>query len=334
MQRTNDIDVKIEEGRFIAERIKGARFVEFDGSDHLFWVGNSREVLEEMKSFITSARPALNYEERLFTIVAARIISTPDSHDAPELIGRLVTQYRGKIVEYSPNDFTAIFEGPSKGVHCSIDLINALRSANTRLAVGIHIREGAVHETHFVSGKTQSFNESILKHANPDQILITQAVTFLLSGAGINFANYKTVLESTSGKSLSLFVVTDHLVSGAQPDSFSQKQLRQSDSFLENVLQSIDHHMGNDSYGVENLCKDVGISERQLQRKLKAITNKSPNQLITSVRLHRAKELILGTENNITEIAFQTGFTSPSYFSKCFKKEFGISPSSFVQNQH
>jgi AraC-like DNA-binding protein len=77
---------------------------------------------------------------------------------------------------------------------------------------------------------------------------------------------------------------------------------------------------------VEKLCREIGVSERQLQRKLKAITNKSPNQLITSVRLHRAKELLNNSDFNIAEIAFKTGFSSPSYFSKCFKKEFGLSP--------
>ncbi|MEQ8807978.1 MAG: alpha/beta hydrolase, partial [Imperialibacter sp.] len=60
MQRTHDIDVKIEEGRFIAERIQGARFVEFGGRDHLFWVGNTKEVLETMKTFILGVKPIRN----------------------------------------------------------------------------------------------------------------------------------------------------------------------------------------------------------------------------------------------------------------------------------
>ncbi len=78
------------------------------------------------------------------------------------------------------------------------------------------------------------------------------------------------------------------------------------------------------------LCKEIGVSERQVQRKLKAITNKSPNQLICSVRLHRAKELILSQQNTIAEIAFQAGFSNPSYFSKCFKKEFAVCPSDLI----
>ena len=105
-----------------------------------------------------------------------------------------------------------------------------------------------------------------------------------------------------------------------------------NDSFVENVLQCIDAHLSNEQFGVEMLCREVGISERQLQRKLKAVTNKSPNQLITSVRLHRAKELIHLQKGTIAEVSFQTGFSNPSYFSKCFKKEFGLSPSDFSAN--
>ncbi len=75
MQRTHDIDVKIEEGRFIAERIQGARLVEFEGDDHLFWVGNTEEILREIKAFISKVRPQQNYDVQLYTIVAARIIS-------------------------------------------------------------------------------------------------------------------------------------------------------------------------------------------------------------------------------------------------------------------
>ncbi len=75
MQRTNDVDVKIEEGRFIAERIEGARFVELEGDDHLFWVGNTKEVLDHMKAFILNENTVENTEQQLFTIGAAKIIS-------------------------------------------------------------------------------------------------------------------------------------------------------------------------------------------------------------------------------------------------------------------
>jgi AraC-like DNA-binding protein len=333
MQRTHDIDVKIEEGRFIADRIQGAKFVEFDGKDHLFWVGNTSEVLAEMKAFITKVEPAPNYEERLFTIVSSRIISTyPTTSIHQEIINRLVVRYRGKIVQYNQVAFTAIFEGPSKAVHCSIEVIAAMQSLKVMVSVGIHIKESVVDEAFFITQQTRDFIESILKPAQPNQILITQPVKFLLSGAGLSFAHHTSITEPTTGESLSLFQVTDHL--DAQEDlakNYLERLFPQNDSFLENVLQIIDKHLNDESFGVEMLCREIGTSERQAQRKLKAITNKSPNQLISSVRLHRAKELLLNNQFNISEIAFQTGFSDPSYFSKNFKKEFGLSPSELLQ---
>jgi len=332
MQRTNDVDVKIEEGRFIAERIKGAKFVELDGEDHLFWVGNTEEVLKEMKAFILNVKPIGNYEVRLFTIVAARVKSMGCSEaELQERVNQFVIQYRGRVVHYERDGFMAIFEGPSKAVHCSIDLVDNMQSLNVKLSVGIHIKEAVVDESYFIAGETREFLNLILDEAQPNQILITQTVRHLLSGAGLNFSQHKLIFEAT-GESHLLFNVTDQSRTETPVDSYKQ-QLPQNDSFLENVLQSIDNHLDNELFGVEMLCREMCISERQLQRKLKAITNKSPNQLISSVRLHRAKELLMGSEYNIAEVAFQTGFSNPSYFSKSFKREFGISPSSLNQKE-
>ncbi len=332
MQRTNDIDVKIDEGRFIAERIKGAKFIEFDGSDHLFWVGNTKEVLEEMRAFILNTKPKDNYSEQLFTIMAGRIIS-PDAEYSKyqQLIDQYVGHYRGNVIQHDLQNFAATFEGPSKAVHCSIDLIDGMQRMNGQMVIGIHIKESPVDEAHFISDRTANFLDSILNQAKPNQILVTQTVKYLLSGAGLNFIQYKPIVEITSGESFLLFMVTDQSRSTIDHDSYQQKPLPLHDSFLENVLQSIDAHLDDETFGVEILCKETGISERQLQRKLKAITNKSPNQLISSVRLHRAKELLLQYESNIAETAYKTGFSNPSYFSKCFKKEFGVSPSELLQ---
>lgn len=103
--------------------------------------------------------------------------------------------------------------------------------------------------------------------------------------------------------------------------------------FLENVVGCISNHLRDTQFGVGTICNEIGLSERQLQRKLKAITGKTPNQIIRSVRLQRAKELLLENPNRIVDIALQTGFHSPSYFSKCFKQQFGISPTDFVMKQ-
>ncbi|MEM8939138.1 MAG: alpha/beta fold hydrolase [Bacteroidota bacterium] len=329
MQRTHDIDVKIEEGRFIAQRIKNAQFVELKGNDHLFWVGDTKEILNRMKAFILDEKPTLNYEKQLLTIVVARTIFSDNTHSNPgELITNVVQRYRGRLIQNDPFTLIATFEGPSKAVHCSMDLMDVLQSVQAQLAIGIHIREMAIDETQFVSGETNDFVRSILDKAQPNQILITQTVKYLLSGAGLTFTPQKSTFQTIAGDTLQLFTVTDpdHLNSN---DYASHHPLPQTDSFFEMVLQCINAHLSDEKLSVETLSKSIGTSERQLQRKLKTITNKSPNQLISSVRLHRAKELLLSDEYNISEVAFQIGFSSPSYFAKRFKKEFGISPSSF-----
>ncbi|WP_108424090.1 alpha/beta fold hydrolase [Flagellimonas amoyensis] len=332
LQRTHDIDVKIEEGKFIAEHMPEAKFVELEGSDHLFWAGNTKEVLDEIKKFVTEVKPKESYGQKLFTIAAARLFAAERAKPhQQELIARFVEQYRGKVIQCDGRTFFATFEGPSKAVHCYMDLFETVRSMDAQLAVGIHIKEAAVDEAHFVSAETERFVESILGQAKPDQILVTQTVKYLLSGAGLSFAQHKPIFDTKSGEPHLLFSVNDDSEPRDQRDSLVELQLPKNDSFLENVLQSIETHLGDELFGVEMLCTEIGIGERQLQRKLKAVTNKSPIQLISSVRLHKAKQLILENKGNVAEVAYQMGFSNPSYFSKSFKKEFGLSPSDFLQ---
>lgn len=332
MQRTRDIDVKIEEGRFIAERIPDAKFVEFDGDDHLFWAGNTEEVLKEIRAFILNVKPSQKYDKQLCTIVMGRIVNSKAPNPRHEdLVRQYVGQYRGKMVQYNNQSFTAIFEGPSKAVHCSIDLVSAIESLNAQMSIGIHIKEVLVIDS--ISSETEGWAASIFKQQIPGQIVLTQTVKNLLVGAGLSFTPYKTVYETKSGTSFLLYAVAENRSANSKPSSVDRNRLPQNDSLLENVLQIIDNHISSDLFCVDMLSKEVGMSERQLQRKLKAITNKSPIQLICSVRLHRAKELILKQQNNVAEIAFQTGFSNPSYFSKSFKREFGVSPSELMKKR-
>ncbi|GAA3522849.1 hypothetical protein GCM10022393_41920 [Aquimarina addita] len=329
LQRTHDIDVKIEEGRFIAERIQGAKFVEFEGKDHLFWTGDVDGILKEMKAFILNTKQVPMHEKQLFTILVGRIITTEkDNPKHKELIEQSVLAYRGEMIQYDGETFTATFDGPSKAVHCSNKLVTMIRSCNAQLTIGVHIKECTVGNP--ISKEIEDLSSLISKNPISDQILITQTVKNLLVGATIIFTPYKTIFETESRESLLLYTVTERQPDCKELHKTDATILPQNNSFLKKVLQNIDNHLSNEYFGVEMLCREIGVSERQLQRKLKAITNKSPNKLICSLRLHRAKELILSEQSTIAEIAFQAGFSNPSYFSKCFKKEFAISPSDLI----
>lgn len=99
------------------------------------------------------------------------------------------------------------------------------------------------------------------------------------------------------------------------------------DQFLKKVLLSIEAHLADDLFGVSELADDVAMSTVQLYRKVKALSGKTPNDLIRTLRLDRAKSLLEQKAGNISDVAVQTGFRNMSYFAKCFREKFGVNPS-------
>ena len=96
--------------------------------------------------------------------------------------------------------------------------------------------------------------------------------------------------------------------------------------FLQKVMEVIEENMGNEFFSVQDLANAVGFSRSQLSRKLKALTDKSSNQLIREFRLTRAKELLEQRAATVSEVAYQVGYANLSYFSKSYKETFGILP--------
>ena len=96
--------------------------------------------------------------------------------------------------------------------------------------------------------------------------------------------------------------------------------------FLIDVKSTIESNMEDESFSVEELSTAVGMSRSNLFRKLKALTDQSPNQVIREMRLIRAKELLEKGAGNSAEVAYMVGFNSPTYFSKCFNDFYGVSP--------
>jgi transcriptional regulator GlxA family with amidase domain len=89
--------------------------------------------------------------------------------------------------------------------------------------------------------------------------------------------------------------------------------------------------MSDPDFGVDLLGKLVGLSHSQLHRKIQALTNLSPVELIRLFRLKRAASLLRQNFGNIAEIAYEVGFNNPAYFAECFRKQFGKSPSEYAK---
>lgn len=98
------------------------------------------------------------------------------------------------------------------------------------------------------------------------------------------------------------------------------------DVFVQKIRECIEANLSDHTFSVEHLCKAIHLSQRQLQRKLEALTGFSPNQFIRSIRLNHAKTLLCDPELSITSVAYDCGFSDPSYFARVFKQEFDRTP--------
>lgn len=100
---------------------------------------------------------------------------------------------------------------------------------------------------------------------------------------------------------------------------------------IQKSLEYLEKNMDNPEYGVEELSRDLGMARMSLYRKLQSITGDTPTDFIRSIRLKRAAQLLQGSQLPIVEVANRVGFSSPSYFSKCFKEMFGMLPKQYVE---
>lgn len=105
------------------------------------------------------------------------------------------------------------------------------------------------------------------------------------------------------------------------------------ESFIQAVIRIIEENMSNPEFSASSLSDGMGISQTKLYRKLKGLTDMTITDFIRELRMRKAINMIIDTEKNISEIAYEVGFNDPNYFGKCFKAHSGMSPSQFVK-QH
>ncbi|SDL12530.1 ligand-binding sensor domain-containing protein [Catalinimonas alkaloidigena] len=104
------------------------------------------------------------------------------------------------------------------------------------------------------------------------------------------------------------------------------------ETLLQQLLNAVEAHMGDVHFDVQALATEVGLSRTVLYTKAKALTNQTPHEFIQTLRLKRAAQLLKHPHLTVSEISYQVGFSDPKYFSKCFRKHFGQTPSQYAAN--
>ena len=172
--------------------------------------------------------------------------------------------------------------------------------------------------------------------------------------AGVAFLLYRRRLERRSREQMLLLRIQNLVeqvnqynsaapalvvLSEPEPDGDAEQEVpaspepepsAQEKEFMARATQLVEQHLGDPSYGVEQLAADLCMERTGLYKKLTALMQQPPVAFIRSIRLHRAAEMLRRGQCSIGDIAERTGFSSPSYFSKCFQKEFGCKPSEYT----
>jgi AraC-like DNA-binding protein len=100
----------------------------------------------------------------------------------------------------------------------------------------------------------------------------------------------------------------------------------ESSMFITRFREAVEARLDDSNLSIDDLASDMNISRVQLYRKVKSITGSSPVELLRTARLNRAYQLLITTDKSVSEVAYTVGFTAPSYFTKCFKEEYGFVP--------
>lgn len=115
-------------------------------------------------------------------------------------------------------------------------------------------------------------------------------------------------------------------------DSPQSKLADKEQDFIDGFKKYIEEHLSDPDLCVDDIARSLNMSRVQLYRKIKSSTDSTPNELIKIIRLKYAKQLFSGNDYSISEVAFMAGFSSPSYFTKCFKEVYQENPSDYISS--
>jgi pimeloyl-ACP methyl ester carboxylesterase len=200
LHRTGDLDSQAAEGRYIAERIPGGRFVELPGDDHLPWI-DSDQILDEVEEFLTGARRGPAHDRVLATVLFTDVVHSTDRavevgdrawrdllarHDA--MVTDVVARYGGTVVDTAGDGLLARFDGPARSVRAAGAIISAMRGLGLEVRAGVHTGEVEL-TADGIAGIAVHVGSRISALAGPGQVLVSSTVKDLVAGSGLEFTD-------------------------------------------------------------------------------------------------------------------------------------------------
>jgi len=199
LHRVGDRDASVDEGRWIAEQIPGARFVELPGEDHMPWVGDQDRLLDEVQEFLTGMPRAAVADRVLTTVLVTDIVGSTeratqlgdrawsalvDEHHA--IVRGELTKFRGREIDTAGDGFLATFDGPARAVRCACAIVDGVRGLGIEVRAGVHTGEVELVGDH-VRGIAVHIAARVAALAGAGDVLVSSTVTGLVAGSGLQF---------------------------------------------------------------------------------------------------------------------------------------------------
>lgn len=201
--------------------------------------------------------------------------------------------------------FVVAFTTHTQAMDCALALKKKLRAVTGQIGLKIALHAGVpVEEDEAIFGSTISFAQFLTVFGRDGEITMSSTVAGLFKDADWGF--------SPAGED-------------------SRKLTPAEDGTLRTLQKILSQRWQDPEFDVDDFSSVMGVSKSQLYRKCISATGMSPNTLLREYRLMRSLELLRHQDRSISETTFETGFSSPSYFTKCFQKRFGLTPTAYVK---
>jgi pimeloyl-ACP methyl ester carboxylesterase/class 3 adenylate cyclase len=201
LHRADNTFVRVEHGRYLAEHIPGARYVEVPGSDYFPFLGNTDVFLDEIARFVKGVSRAPEADRVLATVLFTDIVGSTQrasdlgdrgwaellgAHDA--VVRRELGRFRGQEVDTTGDGFLATFDGPARAVRCAVAVRDAVRPLDLEIRAGLHTGEVEVSDG-ATRGLAVHIGQRVLAEAGPGEVLVSSTVKDLVAGSGLVFAD-------------------------------------------------------------------------------------------------------------------------------------------------
>lgn len=230
-------------------------------------------------------------------------------NSARDIIQKSMSQYNGREVIKDRKRLIISFTSAASAVMCALEIHNKIKSSvenekGSTLNIKISLCAGIpVAGQNELFGETVQMAERLCEVANQQQIVISSEVEKAYN---------------------------DEVLPGLSSETPVQTLNPDDEKFINKLIDATESIWNDPAFDVGVFGKRIGLSRSQFYRKISSITGLSPNDFIRDFRLKKALNLIVSQKGNVSQIAFETGFNSPSYFSKCFQKRYGVLPSILV----